>query len=547
MTYPPAGFPPPSGPYSTPDPFQQAGQPPVPPGPFGTEGWQPPVFQAGYGQTPPTPKPPRSNKRWLVITVVVAVVIAAAGTGTLLWWLNARGGESGTATASPLPTSVPPLGALRPPRDQLVPSLEKPLGKPRWTYRPEGSTHEILGGDAYTVVVGVEGTKADGSRSGGVLALDAGNGAPRWPKPVVPAGPIRIPGYTAAKCVISRAATTIGCFFGRGGNTSGDEPDLLVFLDTATGAEKGNIAVPATRWGRVREIYSAGDGFVVALNDEVVGYRSDGSEAWRTPYTNPDPIASQGHEGVSVYGDQAIVITVDGRVLDANSGRPILQGAKALGSAAFAAGFGLSDGDTFDFYDFAGTKTASVPSEGFTFIDGYGTGGYSLSVGLDRRASGSSGLYSPLVYNEATGHLRAFDPAAGGVLWTRQISQGDTPTAKTYTDAYGNGTTCFIILRKQQDTHMGIQMKVQKCETDSDNPVVDAPVPDNIPTSSFFAGSDGQRMLFDTGNENHDEVAAIDGTTGQEAWRKTNPNVWLPRWIGSGVYSASAKGMFRWF
>lgn len=539
MTYPPAGFPPPSGPYSSPDPFQQAGQPPVPPGPFGAEGWQPPVFQAGYGQAPPTPEPPRSNKRWLVIAVVVAVVIAAAGTGTLLWWLNARGGAFSTATASPLPTSVPPLGALRPPRDQLMPSLEKPLEKPRWSYKPDTYSTSVLGGDDYTVVISVD----NYGDNKGVLALDAGNGAPRWSKAVQPANAKHVLiSQMSTHCVIDRAATTIGCAFG--GGVVDRDAGVISFFDVATGTEKNNVVVPppaTTGTGAVREIYSAGDGFVVVLSDAVVGYRADGSEAWRTAVSLTRAISDgYGHPGVSVYGDQAIVVTLDGRVLDANTGNPIVQGASALGSAAFASGFGLSDGDTFDFYDFGGTKTASAPSEGFTFIEGFGTDGYRTSIGLRPQTPGSSGLYYPLVYNEATGDLRAFDPASGRVLWTRQISEDVRSSVEAYgIGAYGSGTTCFVILREPQVVHM----KAQTCETDSADPFVDAPSPDGYLS---FVGSDGQRMMFDTRKDPPDEVVAID-RGGQEVWRKQDPDLWLPQWLGHGLYSAKAPTVSRWF
>ncbi|ALI23965.1 hypothetical protein XA26_00990 [Mycolicibacterium fortuitum] len=547
MTYPPAGFPPPSGPYSTPDPFQAG--PPSAPSPFGTESWQPPVFQAGYGQAPPPPppEPPRGNKRWLVITVVVAVVIAAAGTGTLLWWLNARGGESGGTrlSASPLPTSVPPLGAERPPRDQLVPSLENPPGAPRWNYRPNSDTSRtlstnILGGDAYTLVVGYESyQEADGT---GIIALDAGTGEPRWPKPTKPdIATNSFTSQTATKCVIDRAATTIGCFFGRGGNTDGDDPDVLVFLDTASGTELNNVKVPATRWGRVRAIYSAGDGFVVALNDELVGYRANGSEAWRTPYVPEDTIAASvgvGHAGVSVFGDQGIVVHPDGRVLDANTGATIVHDSPGLDSAAFTSGFALAHGDTLDFYNFAGAKTASVPSDGFAFIDGYGIDGEG-AVGLDSRQSGSSGLYYPLVFKKDTGDLRALDPTSGRVLWTQRIGVADTRSVV----AYGDGTTCFIIARDDKTVHV----KAQTCQTGSDDPFVEAPTEVSLGTYFSWAGYDGQRLAFETRKENRDEVVSVDGATGDEVWRKSDPNLWLAQWIGSGMYSSRTHSVFRWF
>ncbi|SUA03453.1 outer membrane assembly lipoprotein YfgL [Mycolicibacterium fortuitum] len=551
MTYPPAGFPPQSGPYSTPDPFQgtpfpanpnpfqQAGPPPAAPSPFGQEAWQAPVFQAGYGQAPPPPEPPRGNKRWLVITVVVAVVIAAAGTGTLLWWLNARGGESGgaatSASPSPLPTSVPPLGALRPPRDQLVPSLEKPLDKPRWTFRPESSRNNILGGDTYTVVVSVD----NYGGNEGVLAVDAGNGQPRWPKPVMPASlQGRDLGSMFSKCVIDRAATTIGCAFGTGvGSAETDKGIALVFLDTATGAEKNTTKVPGTYWGHIRGMYSAGNGFVAVLDDEVVGYRADGSESWRAPYQRLDP-TSAGHDNVAVYGDQGIVVILDGRTLDADTGNPILQGASSVGSAAFASGFGLSDAVMINFYDFTGKKTASIPSDGFTFIDGFGINGHHWSVGLDLQTPGSSGLYYPLAYNKTTGDLRAFDPASGRILWNRHIDQD----ASRGIAAYGNGTTCFIALRDESV----VRVKVQTCETDSDNPFIEVPTKIDLGTYFTFLGSDGQRMLFGIDSDHNDEVVAIDGTGGQEVWRKkSDPNLAVSLWAGNGLYS-TYDGVCRW-
>lgn len=547
MTYPPAGFPPPSGPYPTPDPFQgmsspaypnpfqQAGPPPSAPSPFGADTWQPPVFQAGYGPTPPTPEPPRGSKRWLVIAVVAAVVVAAAGTGTLLWWLNARDDASSTAAASPLPTSVPPLGTLRPPRDQLVPSLEKPFGEPKWSFRIGSSRNDILGGDSYTVVVSVN----DYGGNKGVIAVDAGNGQPRWPKPVMPAilqG--RDLGSMFSKCVIDRAATTIGCAFGTGvGDEETAKGIALVFLDTATGAEKNTTMVPGTYWGNTRGMYSAGDGFVAVLDDEVVGYRADGSESWRTRYERENPQAG-GHHNVALYGDQGIVVTLDGRALDADTGNTILQGANSVASAAFASGFGLSDAQTINFYDFTGTKTASIPSEGFAFVDGYSTNGYHWSVGLDLQTPGSSGLYYPLAYNKATGDLRAFDPASGRVLWNRHIDQD----ASHGVAAYGNGTTCFIAVRDERV----VRVKVQTCETDSDNPFIEVPTKIDLGTYFMFLGSDGQRMLFGVDTENNDEVVAIDGTTGQEVWRKkSDPNLALSLWAGNGLYS-TYDGVSRW-
>ncbi|WP_280832694.1 outer membrane protein assembly factor BamB family protein [Mycolicibacterium frederiksbergense] len=475
-----------------------------------------------------------------MIAVVAAVVIAAAGAGTLLWWLNARGGENGgvigsenttPSAASPLPTSVPPLGALRPPRDQLVQSLEKPLDEPRWTFRPDSFATYLLGGDAHTVVVSVDNYQ----QNKGVLAVDAENGAPRWPKPVMPAGIAdRSLNNMFSECVIDRAATTIGCAFSDGVQST-DRGIVLVFFDTASGAEKNSTKVPGTYWGPIRGMYSAGDGFVVLLEDQVVGYRADGSESWRTPYKQEDP-QSSGHANVAVYGDQGIVVLLDGRVLDANTGNPILQGGSVLGSAAFASGFGLSDGQTFAFYDFGGTKSATVPSEGFTFVDGFGTKGHHWSVGLSPQTPGSSGLYYPLVYNEARGDLRAYDPASGRILWTRHVGQDGTRNVA----AYGNGTTCFIVLRDDSV----VRVKVQTCETDSD--IVEAPTELSLGTNFRFLGSDGQRMLFGNYTEDNDEVVAVDGTTGRELWRKSQHNLAVSLWAGDGLYSTYSQ-VFRWF
>lgn len=437
-----------------------------------------------------------------MLTVVAAVVLAAGGVGATLWWLN-RGNSDGLAGgpsvgAAGLPASPPPpLGDLRPPTDITLPSLERPIDTPLWTYKV-GIDEAVLGGDTHTVVIGSD---------QGVIAVDAASGEPRWSKPALPPN-ININEIRKGSCVITRAATTIGCALNL--NLSTGQPEVLVFYDVATGRTLNQTTLPT---GQIDAIRKSGDGIAVIVKGELIAYGADGAESWRLA-----------QDGFVVFGDQGIIVTKQA-VHDANTGAPIVSGVRVDGKTAFASGFALSDGNTINFYDFNGRNTGSAASEGFRLLDNV--------RGIARDNSdlyGSSGFFYPLAYNESTGDLRAFDGQSGSILWTR-------PTGQDLTDSvagYGSDTLCLIATRIPTETGvMGV--KVQTCQTDSANPFV--------PVSTIkFLGTDGTRLLMVDSRD----LVCLDGTTGAELWRTTSTDFPAGNWVGGGAYTHYNSTVTRW-
>ncbi len=525
MNYPPHGYPPtgssgpiPGDPFGsgqygagTPGPFQFAGQSPAA-NPFPIGG--PPVMSSGHGQVPPPQPPPSNNKKWLVFAVVALVVVAAAGVGTVLWRLNSGDGSASSGSrlrAGPLPDAPEPLGALRPPRDIQMASLQQQISDPKWSYRTDGWPH-LLGGDIHTVVVGTEDT--------GLMALDAANGASRWSEPVSPAD-VDLKKFNQGDCVVDRASTTIGCALSTGNGLE----EVLIFFDTATGAEKHHEIVAGTSGA---DLYSAGDGFVAATKGELVGYRSDGSESWRAD--------NRINGGVDVYGDQAIIIVAvtggPGRVIDANSGRTIVEAPVVDSGMAFAAGFALSNASVIDFYDFTGTKTASIATDDFRLIDN------------DQNFTASSGTYYPVAFNPSRGGLRAYDPASGAIRWSVGTV---SPSQTANVVGFGSGTTCFLALLDNR-VERSVSLSTQECGTSGTNVYlsISTDFPDQI--HAWMQGYDGQRVLVDAGETTH-RVRCLDVVNGQEVWEKQNNDMIGAQWLGNGLFSASTggfQGVHRW-
>lgn len=498
-------------PYSNPfgnqpppaSPFQGGGHqfPPADP----SFGQFPPVFQVGYPPAGPPPEPPRKKRKvWLVLTVVAAVVVASAGIGTVLWWLN-RGGGAGEVTAAgggPLPASVPPLGDLRPPADVALPSLEQPISAPRWTY-DTGIDAYVLGGDAYTVVVGSD---------QGVMALDKETGEPRWSQGVKPPK-VNINRFSKAKCVISRTAKTIGC--GLNLDLCCGDPEVLVFIDVATGRILSQPSLPTAR---ISNVQGSGDNIAVVFPDEIVAYGPDGTEAWRSR-----------HDGVSVFGDQGVVIT-EREVLDANTGKPIVSEPNTS-NTAFASGFAVAFANSFKFYDFSGRNTATVPSEGYTLFGNRGSGLYESPLAYPENTRyGSSGFYYPLAYNRSTGDFRAFDGQSGRILWT--FPTGTNSAHVNRIEGFGSGELCMI---GASELDKDVTMRAGTCQNLATAPSTNVPV-------TAFLGSDGARYLY----QDRRDVICIDGSTGKELWRKEikydSP---YQVWVSGGAYISERNIVMR--
>ncbi|MCV7068644.1 PQQ-binding-like beta-propeller repeat protein [Mycolicibacterium farcinogenes] len=453
----------------------------------------------------------------MVLAVVAVVVIASLGVGAGLWAFKSRDSKSGpTATASgpsasPLPDAPAPLGALRPPRDIQMASLEQPISDPKWSYRTDARP-ELLGGDSHTTVAGLEDV--------GLIALDTASGTPRWPGPVSPAD-VDLKKFNHGNCVIDRAATTIGCAL----STGDDLEEVLIFLDTATGAEKHH-EIAAGNVGA--DLYSAGDGFVATTDGELVGYRSDGTEIWRAD--------NRINGGVDVYGDQAVIIVAvtggPGRVLDANSGRTLVHAPVVDSSTAFASGFALSDGAAIDFYDFTGAKTASTAADGFRLIDN------------DQHFTASSGTYYPVSFNPSRGGLRAYDPATGATLWSVGMVS-PSQTAKVV--GFGSGKTCFIGLLDDRDER-SVTLSTQECGISSTNVYLSMSADFREQIGTWIQGYDGERVLVDAGKTTH-LVRCVDVASGQEVWEGRTNDMIGAQWLGNGLFSASTgglQGVHRW-
>lgn len=516
MNHPPYGYPPPvPG-----DPFGGGQYPSGGPGPFQFAGQPPLTFPMGgppaIGQAPPQQPPPRKSKKWLVFAVVAVVVVAAAGVGTVLWRLNSGNSEGpATSTASglqagPLPDAPAPLGALRPPRDIQMASLQQPTVNPKWSYRTD-RWPQLLGGDGHTVVVGLE--------DQGLMALDAANGAPRWPESVSPAN-VDLKKFVQGDCAVDRASTTIACALSTGNGLE----EVLIFFDTETGAEKHH-EIAAGKLGA--GLYSAGDGFVVTTSGELAGYRPDGSEIWR--------VDNRTNAGVDVYGDQAVIIIAvtggPGRVVDANSGRTIVEAPAVDSGMAFASGFALSNPSAIDFYDFTGAKTASIPADGFRLIDN------------DMHFTASSGTYYPVAFNPSRGGLRAYDPANGAILWSVGMV---TPSQTAKVVGFGSDKTCFLGLLDDRDKR-SVQLSTHDCGTFNNNAYlsISTDYPEQI---TWAQGYDGQRVLVDSGMSVHG-VTCLDVTSAQEVWQKQNNDMNGAKWLGHGLFSASTggiQGIHRW-
>ncbi|OBF32381.1 hypothetical protein A5719_29455 [Mycolicibacterium peregrinum] len=506
------------------DPFSSAGGAPNPhSNPFGNQppaspfqgggpqfppadpsfGQFPPVFQAGYQPAGPPPEPPRKKRKvWLVLTVVAAVVVASAGIGTLLWWLNRGGGGAGEVTAAgggPLPASVPPLGDLRPPADVALPSLEQPIDTPRWTYET-GIDAYVLGGDAYTVVVGSD---------QGVMALDKETGEPRWSQGVKPPT-VNINRFGSAKCVITRSAKTMGC--GLNLNLCCGDPEVLVFLDVATGRILSQPSLPSDR---ITNLQGSGDGIAVVFRNELVSYGADGNEAWRVR-----------HDGVSVFGDQGVVIT-EHEVLDANTGKPIVS-EPSTSNTAFASGFAVAFANSFKFFDFSGRNTATVPSEGYTLMGNAGSGIYQFPLGRpDNDPYGSSGFYYPLAYNRSTGEFRAFDGQSGRILWT--YPAGADAVLANMIGGFGSGELCVIGVQETSDA----KLKAGSCQDVNVAPTANVQM-------TFFLGSDGARYLY----RDQRDVICVDAS-GKELWRKKFDDGSDQVWVSGGAYISDRNIVIR--
>lgn len=525
MTYPPQGYPPPGNnpfagdpfgggqyPQGTPNPFQVPGQPAAP-NPFSADA--PPFVNAGYGPAGPGQEPPQDDDRKrLALLVIALLAIAVLVIGGVMWGLNVKNSKrepstaAQTPTAGPLPDAPAPLGALRPPRNiQMAPFGEQAPKDPKWI-SPTDATPDVLGGDAHTVVARVQ--------DRGLIAVDAANGAPRWPQLVAPADvdPKRL---HQGRCAVNRAIT--GCALW----TGNDRETVVILFDTATGIEKHHEVIP----GNSDSYFAAvGDGLVAALGSDRVGYRSDGTEAWR--------VKDQGvlSTGLIVYNDQGIVfLDLAGReqVLDANSGRILAEAPAVWNRAAFANGFALSDRSTLDFYDFSGTKTASVPADGYQL------------VGQDPNFTASSGLYYPVAFNPTTGGLRAYNAATGSVLWSEHY-----PPEFMADGVFGVGSdkTCFISLGAGHT----VRLKTLECGTANSHPPVEVDTTYPGGFTSWLHGYDGQRIVL-AGEMNL--VQCVDASTGQVVWEKRENALLSGQWLGdgyfSGNYGGAYHGVLRWW
>lgn len=467
------------------------------------------MLWSGHGQLPAGPPPPRGNRK-LIAAVAAAVAVVAVVTGAVLWGLNSGGGQSASTTTAAPPVSTspsgiptpgtstpaspagppPPLGALRPPHNLQVSSLEQAPRTPRWTLQ-SGGNPKLMGGDSEILILG---------NSAGIIAVDAATGKARWTAPALPDG-VDSGYFLYSQCAVDRAHTTIGCAL----NLSSGKDEIVAFFDANTGAIKSRTVMP-----QVSRLHDAGDGFVlVQISSDITGYHSDGSLAWKAS-----------HDGVAVYGDQGIIVTRDGRVLDANTGAVIVEypGIANRGKTAFATGFALSNTQSIDFFDFTGKKTASIEAGGFGLLDG------------DRELTGSSGLYYPLLYKEATGELRAVDPATGQQKWTRQLGVGPADDVR----GYGSDTTCFVLVGGDS----GSRVKAEPCESVGNNGFAST---EAKTISDAFIGFDGQRIAF----YHLGDVVCVDATTGQEVWR--THELHSPEWVGDGLYSVTFDDeLVRW-
>lgn len=352
------------------------------------------------------------------------------------------------------------------------------------------------------------------------MALDAATGAARWPESVSPAD-VDLKKFNQGDCVVDRAATTIGCALSTGDGLK----EVLVFLDTETGVEKHH-EIAAGRSGA--DLYSAGDGFVVATDGELVGYQPDGTEMWR--------VDNRTNAGVDVYGDQAVIIIAvpggPGRVVDANSGRTIVEAPVVDSGMAFAGGFALSNSAAIDFYDFTGAKTASVTADGFRLIDN------------DQSFTASSGTYYPVAFNPSKGGLRAYDPATGVILWSVGMV---TPNQTAKVVGFGSGKTCFLALLNDS-AERSASLITQECGTSSTNVylMITADYPDQI--HAWVQGYDGENVLVNSSGKVHG-VVCLDVARGQEVWQKQNNDMIGAKWLGDGLFSASTggiQGVHRW-
>ncbi|ORW54267.1 hypothetical protein AWC21_25385 [Mycolicibacterium peregrinum] len=353
----------------------------------------------------------------------------------------------------------------------------------------------------------------------GLMALDAANGAPRWPESVSPAN-VDLKKFVQGDCAVDRASTTIACALSTGNGLE----EVLIFFDTETGAEKHH-EIAAGKLGA--DLYSAGDGFVVTTSGELAGYRPDGSEMWR--------VDNRTNAGVDVYGDQAVIIIAvtggPGRVVDANSGRTIVEAPAVDSGMAFASGFALSNPSAIDFYDFTGAKTASIPADGFRLIDN------------DMHFTASSGTYYPVAFNPSRGGLRAYDPANGAILWSVGMV---TPSQTAKVVGFGSDKTCFLGLLDDRDKR-SVQLSTHDCGTFNNNAYlsISTDYPEQI---TWAQGYDGQRVLVDSGMSVHG-VTCLDVTSAQEVWQKQNNDMNGAKWLGHGLFSASTggiQGIHRW-
>ncbi len=509
------------------DPFQQGPfqQDPFVSGPPPPVTWGMPVPAGG---PPQKPEPKRRRRVVIVAVTLVTVLVVGLTVWGLLWRFAGSSAVPAAASsttaapdASPSPRTthtkpiVQPLGALRPPRNiQLNPTGIAPADRV-WTVGPHNDAppapdddQAVVGGDSYLVMTV--------SRKG-FMALNTETGEAMWPERTMPPGSDKIVNY-ATKCTVDRADVTVACKLGDSTSTR-----RVVFFDVDTGAVRNTFEAPAPG---IMDLSYAGDGFVVTeTGGAIIGFHADGSVAWTA---NND---MAGMKIAKSFGDQGIVFSGNGQVLDANSGAVLASTPGPLaGGSAFASGFALEGNDGISFYDFTGKKTASLQ-------------GYVLPNPLDgfNDWTSSSGTYDPLVIDENAHVLAQVDPATGQLRWSRTLSEQMIGPNKSRPAVAGSEKTCFALVN-EADRSSGdgrYSLMVQDCATQSDNPF------SQMKNKIKIRGFDGQHFLWQDGYV----LRSVDIATAQEAWNLPAPtikleqfNTMLPstisyHWVGAALYA----------
>ncbi|MGW4097627.1 outer membrane protein assembly factor BamB family protein [Mycobacterium sp. NPDC004974] len=488
----------------------------------GSSPFGPPVFGAapgfpsqppGYGYPPQfTPPPPEEDRRrrakviGMIVAAVVVVVALVVG-GVLAWTFGS--GSQPLSEADTAAGRAEIAAEERPPGAVKAPTLTSAPTTPLWTYPPGGNTLglvHVLGGDAKTVIIMVDGSM--------MVALDAANGSPRWQQPLR---------SMQQRCVIGTSGQVALC-------TNGGE---AILIDMATGVTKESKRAK----GGPAEIYGGAGVLAANLQEEFTVFDDRGRQLWSKPLAGR----------TSVFLDQGIVAGAAGTTTtfyDAKTGDQLFAVDESDGVVATSRGIAVSvytngvssdkrrPKQHIDFYSFTGKLAWRIPADrGYRLPSTTETGGFEF-----RRWAkySTSGVTSPIVYNQEKNEIAGVDALTGELTWTQQI-----PLPQEASVSLGGfGNLCVV----SYTTGTAGAMRVRDC-SDGTGAFLDRS------KIVVLIAANGTQIL---GNGDPDPASrsrfgpatAFDSATGRPLWQLPSELQGVT-WVGEGLYCDGFYGIQR--